>query len=131
MVLFDTSAVLIHFREEPGWEVLERHLSASEAWVAAVTWLEVAIVMERLGVGDKPLAFYRRTMAGTVDISGEVVDAAMAIRHASPKRIPAIDSLIAGAAKVRGFRLIHRDKHLAQIPQETLAHTRLPDVTAG
>jgi predicted nucleic acid-binding protein len=126
MVLFDTSAVLAHFREEPGWELLEQHLMAREAWVAAGTWLEVAIVMEREGVGPKPLAFYRLSFAGTVDISIEVVDAALAIRHAAPKRVPAMDSLIAGAAKVRGFRLIHRDKHLAQIPQEVLAQTMLP-----
>jgi hypothetical protein len=130
MVLFDTSAVLVHFREEPGWEILEQFLAAREAWVAAGTWLELAIILDRMGVGPKPAGYYRQAVAGTVDISMEVVDAAIAIRQASPKRVPAMNSLIAGAAKVRGFRLIHRDQHLAQIPQEVLAQTLLPPLNS-
>ena len=60
---------------------------------------------------------------------GQVSEAAFELRLASGERIPAIDSLIAGAAKLHGFHLVHRDAHLAKIPQEVLSHTRLPAVS--
>jgi predicted nucleic acid-binding protein len=127
MVLLDTSALLAHAREEPGWEMVEEHLADGEAWVAAVTWLELSFALQRqVGGGLELLQVYRQGVAGTVAISIEVADTAFALRRATSGRLPAMDSLIAAAAQSRGFRLIHRDAHMAAIPQEILAHTRLP-----
>ncbi len=67
--------------------------------------------------------------AGTVDVTIQVVKAAFALRTATRGRLPLVDSMIAGAAKVRGFTLVHRDAHMARIPQELLAHTILPAKT--
>ena len=132
MVLLDTSALLAHARQEPGWELVEEHLASGEAWVAAVTWLELSIALQQqVGGGVELLDVYREGVAGTVAISSEVADAAFAIRREASGRLPAMDSLIAGAAKIRGFRLIHRDKHLALIPDDVLSHTRLPAVVGS
>jgi predicted nucleic acid-binding protein len=130
MVLLDTSALLAHAREEPGWELVEEHLASGEAWVAAVTWLELSVALHRqAGGGLELLEVYRQGVAGTVNISAEVAESAFSLRLAALSRLPAMDSLIAGAAHSRGFHLIHRDAHLAKIPQEVLAHTRLPAVS--
>jgi len=126
MYLLDSSAILAHCFQETGFEVVAEALESGDCWVAAPSWFELRIALARTGRDEELVAAYRESVAGTLDITTEVADAAFAIRRACKGRIPAIDSLIAGAAKVRGFRLIHRDRHLAQIPAEMLDQTSLP-----
>lgn len=126
MTLLDTSAILVHAFKESGWQMVDDRLNSGDVWVASVTWLELRIALRRLGAPMEMFEIYRDGVAGTVDVSVAVTDAAFELRLAAGERLPAMDSLIAGAAKLRGFHLIHRDTHLAQIPQEMLAHTHLP-----
>ena len=126
MFLLDTSALLAHCFGEPGGEVVEEILSAGSGYVAAITWFEL-----RVRLRDSPLAsaveeIYAASVAGTVDISRDVAETAYALRERVGVRIPAADCLIAGAARQRGYTLVHRDAHLMNIPGHQLAQRILP-----
>jgi len=56
-----------------------------------------------------------------------VAHQAIALREATPERLPTIDGLIAATAVVQGFTLVHRDPHLAAIPATLLKQIQLPD----
>ena len=128
MVLLDTSALMVHFDQDPGWEIVEDLLFSGKAWVSAVTWLELRVILERKAAAAELVAVYQESVAGTVDVTAEVAEAAFAIRRAtaSTGRVPAMESLIAASAKVKGYRLLHRDAHLGQIPQTVVTQTQLP-----
>ncbi len=101
-------------------------IERGEAWIAAISWLELRIQLERHEHRDAALAIYEATLAGTFDITREVADAAYEIRRATKSRIPVVDSLIAGAARVHGMELVHRDKHMAAIPARFVKQRMLP-----
>jgi len=126
VLLLDTSAIVAHWFAEPGHETVAEAIATREAWVAAPTWFELRIRLANEAGLDETLALYRGVLAGTVEIGADAAEAGVMLRGASGRRIPAVDALIAGAAKVRGFRLIHRDRHLAQIPAGLLDQTALP-----
>ena len=125
MVLLDTSALLAHYYHENGEVAVEQLLQSGEAWVAAPTWLEMRINITAHNA-DAVVRAYQGIVAGTVDITREIAEAAFTIRTSSNQRIPAVDSLIAAAAFLRGFRLVHRDKHMARVPQHLVPQTILP-----
>lgn len=126
MYLLDTSAVLAHCLSEPGCEEVEFMMTSRKAYVAAVTWLEL-----RVRIQDSPSAIaliriYERAVAGTVEIDAKIAGEAYGIKCAAGERLPAMDSLIAAAAKSRGFTLVHRDRHFLSIPSDLLKQEMLP-----
>ncbi len=126
MYLLDTSALLAHCFGEPGAGEVDEILASKSGYVAAVTWFELRVKLQ--GSSDAPavLQIYAEAVAGTVDINREVAERAFELRKAAGGRIPTADSLIAGAAISRGYRLVHRDAHLAAIPAHVLAQVLLP-----
>ena len=126
MYLLDTSAILAHWLNEPGAFQVERIINGKEAFVASVTWLELRIKWQELEHLNELIDIYQDAVAGTVDITEKVTKCAFEIRRATPDRIPTVDSLIAGAAQIRGYKLVHRDPHLAAIPESILTQTLLP-----
>ena len=126
MYLLDTSAILAHWQDEPGAFQVAHILDGKAAFVASVTWLELRVKWQDLEHFDELLDIYQDAVAGTVDITEKVAKSAFAIRMATATRLPAIDSLIAGAAEVRGYELVHRDPHLGSIPASLVKQTMLP-----
>ena len=126
MRLLDTSAVLAHFFQEPGGDIVDSLLREGNVWLATPTLLELRVKLMNRTNPDEIVEEYRQLSAGIVDVTVEVVRAAFSLRAATHGRLPLVDSMIAGAAKVRGFQLVHRDAHMARIPQDLLAHTILP-----
>ena len=126
MYLLDTSAILAHWLNEPGAFQVEHILDGKEAFVASVTWFELRIKWQDLEQLDELIDIYQDAVAGTVDITEKVTKSAFEIRRATASRIPTVDALIAGAAQVRGLKLVHRDPHLASIPAGMLTQTMLP-----
>ncbi len=126
MYLLDTSALLAHCYGEPGSIDVEQILASGEGFVAAVTWYELRIKLRDEIEGASLFQMYSRAVAGTVEITREVAEAAFALRQEAGIRIPTADCLIAGAARARGFELVHRDAHLGAIPHHHLAHRMLP-----
>lgn len=126
MTLLDTSALLALILMEPGEGEVRAVVEAGEAWVAAVSWLELRIKLEPFAHGTEALALYRSAVAGTVDTTREIADAAYGLRKASPSRLPLVDSLIAASANTNGMRLLHRDAHFTGIPPRMLKQKMLP-----
>ena len=126
MYLLDTSALLTHCFGEPGAGEVDEMLASKRAYVAAVTWFELRVKLQGTIHAPALLQIYADALAGTIDITREVAEAAFQLRQTVGVRIPAVDSLIAGAAIAHGFHLVHRDSHLAAIPLSVLAQTVLP-----
>lgn len=126
MTLLDTSALLALILAEPGEGEVRAVVEAGEAWVAAVSWLELRVKLEQVVHGTEALALYGSAVAGTVDITRGIADAAYGLRKASTSRLPMIDSMIAAAASTHGMRLLHRDAHFAGIPPRVLKQKMLP-----
>jgi len=101
-------------------------LAEQDVWLATPTWLELRVKLTHLPNADDIVEEYRQMAAGTVDVTIPVLKAAFALRIATRGRLPVVDSMIAGAAQVRGFHLVHRNAHMARIPQHLVPQTILP-----
>lgn len=129
--LFDTSAVLIHFQDEPGAEKIVEILTDSETscYLCAISLVEFARKLKDIGVSKKEtdsiLASYRSLFDEIIAVDVTVAGHARTIAEKTPERLPLVDSLIAGAAKAVDARLVHRDKHLAAIPASVVEQVRI------
>jgi predicted nucleic acid-binding protein len=112
--------------EEPGQDEVRKILESGEAWIAAVSWIELRIKLERLENGSALLALFSQALAGVIEVTREVADAGYEVRKATRTRVPMIDSLIAGTARGHGMELVHRDAHFAAIPAKLLKQRMLP-----
>jgi predicted nucleic acid-binding protein len=130
--LLDTSAILAHFLGEPGSDTVAKLLAGGPetAALAAPSWAELD---RRLGelIPDAAEArrirlLYTRDLCAFIPLDEAAVDAAMDIQRAAIKRLPLIDTLIAGCAAAHNLILVHRDEHLATIPSAKLPTLRLP-----
>lgn len=126
MTVLDTSAILVHFFKEPGADEVAEVFETGRAWLTPVTWLELRGQMGRTAMGEETVAIYRASAAGIIDITDAVAEAAWEIRVAAARRVPMVDSMIAGAARAHGMVLLHRDSHFASIPPRMLRQKMLP-----
>ncbi len=133
--VLDTSALLAHYREEPGHDLVERLLEENpdEVYVSSITWLEFHLRLKELIPNQKAreevLAIYDELLADALPVTREAARAAFDLRQQLPRRIPNADALIAATAKLQGAILVHRDPHLAAIPETLVKQIVLPDKT--
>jgi len=131
--LFDTSAILVHFLDEPGADQVEKLLCCGPAVVslAAPSWAELDRRLHEIIPSTREarrvLRHYTSSLCGFFPIDEAATLAAMRIRHACGSRLPLVDALIAGCAGYHGLTLVHRDKHMDAIPPDQLTVLRLPD----
>lgn len=120
--LLDTSALLVHFLDEPGAEAVHDSLeeSATEILICAVSVAEFARRLVTLGESAADAREHSLAYAGLCD---EVVpvDTALATRafelsHEAAARVPLVDSFIAAAAQLSESTLLHRDAHFTAMP---------------
>lgn len=120
--LLDTSALLSHYRGEPGWERAQRALETDgvEILILAVSIAEMARALAEMGADDKTA---RATALDYADLASSIleVDAAVAVRAfeigtATEARLPLVDALIAAGAERSGATLLHRDRRFNAIP---------------
>jgi predicted nucleic acid-binding protein len=129
--LLDTSALLAHYRQEMGWEVVQTLLedTTAEVMLASPSIAEFARRMHDLGANDEAiqdiLDEYRLLFNDVIAIDGSTAMAAYRLGRQTVSRIPLIDSLIAAAALVDGAVLVHCDKHMAAIPSTVLRQQSL------
>ena len=130
--LLDTSALLAHYQEEPGHEIVDRLLEerGGEVFISAITWLEFHVRLKAL-IPDIPmraeaLAIYGELLADCLPVTREVAQAAFDLRDQIAERIPNADVLIAATARLKGATLVHRDPHLALIPVKLVPQIVLP-----
>ena len=130
--LLDTSAVLAHFLDEPGADVVSRILTGGKkkALLCAPSWAELE---RRLGelVPDESEAkrvwtLYTQELCGFLPLDEDSVRAAISLRRSADGRLPLIDALIAGCASAQGMELVHRDSHMDRLSEANLRIISLP-----
>ena len=128
--LLDTSALLIDYFREPGWQRVQDVLQKGEVLVAAPTLREFRFVAAAAGVPverlEADLAVYLRVMPPPVAVGADVARRAWSLRVEAAARVPTVDCLIAACAATADATLVHRDPHFATIPEASLRQEQLP-----
>lgn len=126
LYLFDTSALIAHYRQEPNWEQVQTIFDDGSAAVivASVTLTEFARRLRELGANEaesrQTLMDYQEIFSDIVPVDIAVAMAAFEIGCRTPQRLPLVDALIAAAAQTRGACLVHRDHHMIAISTEVV-----------
>lgn len=124
--LLDTSALLLHFRQEPGAERIQQLFDDEEAvlLVASVSLPEMARRLRDLGASPtdarRVVVAYQATFAEVVPVDALIALAGFDLSAQLPERLPLVDALITAAALSRQACLVHRDAHLRSIPATLL-----------
>jgi predicted nucleic acid-binding protein len=131
LYLLDTSALIAHHRQEPGWEQVQAIFDDGSAsvLVASVTLTEFARRLRELGANEaeirQTLTDYQELFSDIVSVDVVVAMAAFDIGCRIPQRLPLVDALIAAAAQTREACLVHRDHHMTAIPAEVVRQLAL------
>jgi hypothetical protein len=131
--VLDTSAILAHYFDEPGAELVER-LWYDSANRIALCVLSMPELKGRLTVEvddrqevERAFRQYVDELTVTLTVDRRTAESAMLLRESADTRLPLIDAVIAGCAHVHSAVLVHRDPHLASIPRELVRQVVLPD----
>ncbi len=122
--LLDTSALLVHYRQEVGWEDVQSIFERGEIEivVASVSLTEFGRRLCDLGATEAQtetvLTSYRMLFDEVAPIDAATAMAAFLLGSRVTRRLPLVDALIAATAQVKGGVLVHRDEHLRSIPPE-------------
>ena len=120
--VLDTSALLAHYFNEPGAEVIERLWSeeSSRLAISAVTIAELKgrLIQEITDDTESAKAAdtYLNELTICLPVDRATAELAWQLRQASPHRLPLVDALIAATARAAGAILVHKDPHMSQIP---------------
>lgn len=121
--LLDTSALLAHFRREQGWSRVQSLFEAEDAEIlaASVSLTEFARRLHAVGAtadeARQTVQDYQELLAEVVAVEDRVALTAFDIGCETAERLPLADALIAAAARERDACLVHRDRHMAPIPE--------------
>jgi predicted nucleic acid-binding protein len=131
--LFDTSALLAHFRNEPGGAAVQALFEREEVepLVSSITIAEFARRMRDLGA-DEPtikevLECYVSMMDETLAVDASVAWESDRLQRFTPTRLPLADALIAACATANKAVLVHRDSHMRSIPSDQVKQLDLED----
>ena len=130
--VLDTSALLAHYRQEPGAESVNNILAQGPdlAGISLITVVELRGRLAEVSAdsveAERAFRLYTEVLTTILPFTRETADLAMELRSATPLRLPMVDALIAASAKQQGAILVHRDPHLAAIPESLLPQMMLP-----
>jgi predicted nucleic acid-binding protein len=82
---------------------------------------ELRVKLQEAEGASEVLRIYADAVAGTIDLTSDIAQAAFELRKAINRPIPTADALIADAAVIRGYQLVHWDAHLATVTENLLA----------
>jgi predicted nucleic acid-binding protein len=121
--LFDTSALLAHYRDEPGTDAVQDLFDREDSIVllCSVSLAEMARRLLELAVPEQGvwqiIADYEGLASEIVPVDAVVARRSDLITRRATTRLPLADALIAAAAASRGAALVHRDAHMRSIPE--------------
>jgi predicted nucleic acid-binding protein len=130
--VLDTSALLAHYFDEPGADVVEQLWATGPArpGVSAVT---VAELRHRLdeemsdsGEAREAADAYLNELTVCLPVDRMVAEFAWQLKEAIAERIPLADALIAATARAAGAVLVHRNPHFERIPHTVVDQVVLP-----
>ncbi len=131
--VLDTSALLTHYFDEPGAELVESLWSdpSNRTGICAVSVAELRsrLKEETTDEAETEVAVdaYLNQLTVCLSVDRAVAELAWQVRQSTPDRLPLVDALIAATARAAGAMLVHRDPHMAAIPQEVVRQMRLPE----
>ena len=105
--LLDTSALLAHYRQEHGWEMMQAVFEDNEAEIimASVSLPEFGRRLRDLGasetIAQETLTSYQLLCTAVAPVDAAVALAALVIGCRTPRRLPLVDALIAAVAGAR------------------------------
>lgn len=124
--LLDTSALLAHFFDEPGADVVQGLLASGSGkpGICAVTVTELKARLKEELASDaeaqQAVEAYLDELKVCLPVDRAVAELAWQVKEACPERIPLVHALIAGTARAFNAVLVHRDPHLARIPRKVV-----------
>lgn len=130
--LLDTSALLAHYRQEPGGEQVQALFEQEEAefYLCALSLPEFGRRLYDLGASPEEVAEtlsnYHALFDKVLPIDEKTALQALEIGRATPSRLPLVDALIAAVAAQSQAVLVHRDQHMSAIPPSVLKSLVLP-----
>jgi len=133
--LLDTSALLAHFRNEPGAGQVQA-IFEKESEPILLSSIAIAEFARRLhSLGASPaetrdiIARYRHAIDEIIPIDDELALDSFELILELPARLPLADALIAATARSRQATLVHRDAHMRSIPASLLDQLDLGSVS--
>ena len=130
--VLDTSALLAHYFDEPGADIVQGFWS-SRGPKPAISAVSIAELKGRLkdegthegeAAGAADAYFGELTICLSVDRA--VAEMAWQLRELTSQRLPLVDALIAATARAAGAILVHKDPHMSRIPTELVRQLVLP-----
>ena len=135
--VLDTSAILAHYFDEPGAALVEELWKDTDnrVGICVLTLPELkgrlaAEVADRKEV-ERAFSQYVDDLTANLTVDRETAESATLLRESADTRLPLIDALIAGCARVHSAVLVHRDPHMSSIPQQMVAQVVLPPKVAA
>jgi len=135
--LLDTSALLVHYRREPGWERVQALFEEGDTEILAssVSLTEFARRLLTLGAtageARQTVTDYRELLDELIAVDEAVALTAFDVGCETPQRLPLTDALIAAAAREHGALLVHRDQHMTPIPRDVVEQLDLSLTSAS
>ena len=127
--VLDTTALVAHALAEEGAGTVQAIIAdeANDILLSAVSLFELAGVLKMNGSADQIPVYWEayRQIAEVVPVDAALAMGAWDLREEVGERIPIADAIIAATARQRGATLVHRDKHLAQIPETMIPQIRI------
>jgi len=129
--VLDTSALLAHFFDEPGAQVVQELWASNgpRPGICAITIAELRgrLSQELTSASDAQAAAdaYLQDLTVCLEVDRAVAELAWHIRAATPQRLPLVDALIAATARAAGAVLVHKDEHMRRIPEEAVQQIAL------
>jgi predicted nucleic acid-binding protein len=129
--LLDTSALLAHYRNEPGASAVQALFEDKDASIsiASITVAEFSRRMTALGAAPEDalaaLDNYTRMFSAVVPIDERIARRAVILGLEAQSRIPLADALIAATAQSLDAVLVHRDPHFEALRPDSIKQQKL------
>ena len=113
---------------------MQEIIDHSEAAIRIVSLTMTEFARRMAALGEPPdrildaLKGYGRIWEEVVPVDEAIAMEAFSIGEATKERLPLVDALIAGAARLSGSVLVHRDPHFKKVPAGLVSQESLPDL---
>lgn len=130
--LLDTSAILAHYFDEPGSQLVDA-IWQDRANKPAICVLTIPELRTRLSEelndpveADRVCDLYVNLLTVSIPVDRAAAEEAAELRAAAPPRLPLVDACIAACAALHGAILVHADRHMNSLPANRVRQLRLP-----
>ncbi len=130
--VFDTSAILAHYFQEPGADQVHALLADNsvEAGLPALALLDLktrlAASVPDAAEAHRAFQLYSEELIAVIPVTREIVESAEALLGRADNPLTLLEAIAAATAQHEGAVLVHRDPNLARLPDGLLQQCALP-----